>query len=480
MKQNDIFAALSFVDDELTERAHKTMQGEHKYKKIAAWKRWSMIAACVCLILVGAIALLLASPIVSGKIYLSDFTLQPQKLTASLQEVSESIAASSTQAEIPDGFAYINGMIVVAKIEEVLPDRYAGYYIWRLSVQEVIRGTGIPKEIYYRLPSCLDPDLREYDFLVIAMKQVGFENYVMLNEIQGRYEAFPYMFETTGSFDRPERGAVLPFKEGVFDMSLWNKKGWDWYKANMERWAKEGNSSRYQYIIPAGLGETLDYSKEKINEIYAGYILDTVVHDDSYVNPCYQVLTNDVFASDKAKAALAYIAPFENGVFLQSQYTIGKRGTNVTYTRVIDGCVTNERVYIDALTGEVEYSENQFTREELECLPNLRALIASLDVENIRPPHTKRYDNMSIHSTGVSARYIKNDGVVYGLVKITWEIAVERRKFSADIYLDDLYLLVMPDGSYRPVEREQLSKYLGDEYSPRTEEYNKVFRTEPR
>ena len=36
MKHNDIFSALSFADDELTERAHKTMQGEHKYKKIAA------------------------------------------------------------------------------------------------------------------------------------------------------------------------------------------------------------------------------------------------------------------------------------------------------------------------------------------------------------------------------------------------------------------------------------------------------------
>ena len=49
MKRDDLFSALSFVDDELTARAHKTMQGEHKYKKIPAWKRWSMVAACVCL-----------------------------------------------------------------------------------------------------------------------------------------------------------------------------------------------------------------------------------------------------------------------------------------------------------------------------------------------------------------------------------------------------------------------------------------------
>ena len=58
MKHNDIFSALSFADDELTERAHKTMQGEHKYKKIAAWKRWSMVAACVCLCLSVLVAVL--------------------------------------------------------------------------------------------------------------------------------------------------------------------------------------------------------------------------------------------------------------------------------------------------------------------------------------------------------------------------------------------------------------------------------------
>jgi len=33
MKRDDLFSALSFVDDELTERAHKIMQGEHKHKK---------------------------------------------------------------------------------------------------------------------------------------------------------------------------------------------------------------------------------------------------------------------------------------------------------------------------------------------------------------------------------------------------------------------------------------------------------------
>ncbi len=457
MKQNDIFSALSFVDDELTARAHKTMQGEHKYKKIAAWKRWSMVAACVCLVLAGALLFpLFEKPPVEDFI---DHSVAPwENLWVPGDELSveNHVSGGSAGDEAPATVVYQRGLGVVAKVVEILPDIYidaassssrgAKYHILRLEILEELYGENIPRQIYFLLNSYLDPSLDEYDYIVIGgLEQVGFEDYTMINVTQKRAESFTLMFECSGF---TARGAILPFKNGKFSLEHWKKDGWlNWYLT-------VGRSCYGDEDFPARDGCTLEDTKQAINALRDPEKYWRITFD--------RVRTNEIFATEEQKEVLAYVKPYDNGLFAQGAYCNCNSGT-VWYTRNIGGFITNETICMTD-EGDVEYKGERFTQQDLENIQDLGAFVSALDLNALDPPHTPGHEQMEIATRYFEAKYVKHNGTVYGVVRVVWTLKQPGESWRDTLYYnDDLYYLIMPDGTCRTVEVDELTEYIGDD-----------------
>ena len=477
MKQNDIFSALSFVDDELTERAHKTMQGEHKYKKIAAWKRWSMVAACVCLVL-ALIPMLFqpSKPLPPGamdtppseegpvqRVDMINHSIYPgEKLWVPEYNLSTGNTSGSDGAteEAPATEAYMRGLGVVAKVVEILPDIYVDaassssidskYHILRLEILEELYGENIPKELYFRLRSYLDPSLDEYDYIVIGgMEQIGFEDYAMTNVTQKRAENFTLMFECSGF---TARGAILPFKDGVFSLEHWKKDGWlNWFRDEWEN-LTVGSFCFFDEDFPARDGCTLEDTKQAINALRDPEKYWRITFD--------RVRTNEIFATEEQKEVLAYVKPYDNGLFAQSANC--NSGT-VWYTRNIGGFITNETIRMTD-EGDIEYKGERFTQQDLESIQDLGAFVSALDLNAVNPPHTPGHEQMEIATRYFEAKYVKHNGTVYGVVRVVWTLKQPGESWRDTLYYDDdLYYLIMPDGTCRTVEVEELKEYIGDD-----------------
>ena len=462
MKQNDIFSALSFVDDELTARAHKTMQGEHKYKKIAAWKRWSRVAACVCLVLAGALLFpLFEKPPVVDFI---DHSVAPwENLWVPGDELSvENHVSGGSEAEMaPATLAYKRGLGVVAKVIEILPDVYVNaasssstaskYHIIKLEILEELYGENIPKELYFRLYAHLDPSLDEYEYIVIGgLKQVGFEDYAMINLTQKRAESFTLMFECSSFSDR---GAILPFKDGVFSLEHWKKDGWlNWFRGGWEN-LTVGSFCFGDEDFPAWEGCTLEETKQAI---------EALRDPEKYYNSVTfdRVRTNEIFATDAQKEVLDYVKPYENGLFAQSAYC---NSGAVWFIRNVGGFLTNEKIRMTD-EGEIEYLGERFTQEDLASIQDLGAFVSALDLNALDPPHTPGHEQMEIVTRYFKAKYIKHNGVVYGIVRIVWTLKQSGESQRDTLYYeDDLYYLIMPDGTCQTVEVDELTEYIGDD-----------------
>lgn len=461
MKHNDIFSALSFVDGELTERAHKTMQGEHKYKKIAAWKRWSMVAACVCLVLAGALLFpLFEKPPVVDFI---DHSVAPwENLWVPRDELSveNHVSGGSVAEEAPATVAYQQGLGVVAKVVEILPDIYidaassssrgAKYHILRLEILEELYGENIPRQIYFRLNSYLDPSLDEYDYIVIGgLEQVGFEDYTMINVTQKRVESFTLMFRCSGF---TARGAILPFKDGIFSLEHWKKDGWlNWFSGGWED-LTVGSFCYGDEDFPARDGCTLEDTKQAINALRDPEKYWRITFD--------RVRTNEIFATAAQKEVLEYVKPYENGLFAQSAYC---NSGAVWYTRNIGGFITNETIRMTD-EGDIEYKGERFTQQDLESIQDLGAFVSALDLNAVNPPHTPGHEQMEIVTRYFEAKYVKHNGIVYGVVRIVWTLKQPGESWRDTLYYDDdLYYLIMPDGTCRTVEAEELKEYIGDD-----------------
>ena len=467
MKGNDLFLSFSFADDELTERAHKTMQGEHKYKKIAAWKRWSTVAACVCLVLAGALLFpLFEKPPVVDFI---DHTVAPWE-NLWVPDSDAWVGNGETEdagADIPPPVSAYGPdyMIVVAKVIEVLPSVYVDapsspyintferqYHVVKLQVLEAIRGENMPSEIYLRLNANLDPSLDEYDSLVIGgLRQVGFENYGMINMDQKRAEKFSFLFEC---WNYENQGAILPFKDGVLCLEHWKKDGWlsfrtdwDWEDFREQVSSSSGWGSDY---FPAWEGCTVEDTVQSIQEMLKRW---------AHIR-AKSVRYEETFATEQQQSVLEYVKSQENGLFMQDCDT-AYYDTSTYYERNIGGFPANERITLRQ-DGEIVYWGEKFTPEEISHVPDLGAFISSLDMTALVPPHTENYEQMQVYRRFAFGKYVKNEGTVYGVVRVHWQLLqqVNRDQY---IYYDDLYYLVMPDGTYQIMEIEELITYIGED-----------------
>ena len=461
MKNRDIMDAMNGIDFDMIEDAGRVTRKTSLRRKVA---KWSSLAACVCVVLAGALLLpLLRNQPPVDRVALIDHSISPwENLWVPGDELSveNHVSGGSAADEAPATVAYMRDLGVVAKVIEILPDIYVDaaswpassskYHILRLEILEELYGENIPRELYFRLYAQLDPSLDEYDYIVIGgMTQIGFEDYTMINVTQKRAENFTLMFEC---IHYSARGAILPFKDGIFSLEHWKKDGWlNWFRGGWED-LTVGHFCYGDEDFPAWDGCTLEDTKQAINalrdpEKYSGITFD-------------RVHTNEIFATDAQKEVLEYVKPYENGLFAQSAYC--DSGT-VWYTRNIGGFMTNEMIRMTD-EGEIEYRGEQFTQEDLASIQDLGAFVSGLDLNALDPPHTPGYEQMEIATRYFKSQYLKHNGTVYGVVRVVWTLKQPGKSWQDALYYDDdLYYLIMPDGTYRTVEVDELTEYIGDD-----------------
>lgn len=353
------------------------------------------------------------------------------------------------------------GMTAVGKVQQILPDTYARVgassaeprdRVIVMEITESVYGENLPSEIFLTVPTYLDVNvLLNYDEILFAFKQKGFENYVLANETQKRAEAFSMMFETIPGYDE---FCFVPFTDGVFDISLWREKGWknNFYK---EEYMLEFFENRYDFLVMSG--DTIVQAKESVH---------TYVAEMRYP-PLDRVLYSEIFAYDEAKEVLAHCKPFENGIY--SQEAIVQNGSAIFFERYIYGFATNEMIRISETDGDVTYYSEAFTEEEIAKLPNIADFFESYDISALSPMHTEITDKLTVNKPVVSGKYVKFGGKIYSIARVAWKIVDDRNWYC----LDDTYFLISEDGSSTVIDREELRKLTGDDEFVTSFEYNK-------
>lgn len=453
MTEKDLLSALSDVDEGYIEHAAAALEGRKKPRVLRAV---IALAAALCLVIAGTVGAALSSTDTTVS-YPANHTISPDTITGK-QYVQ--IGNHSNQTNISGSIeevssVYKKHIVISARVIEVLPDTYRlrinidlQYHILHLAVNEAITGTNVPHEIYYLLPAELSTDLTEYTDIIIAVNQIGRDDYLMYNQTQSRMEAFTLLFATAGEITyNPANGPIIPFKDGAVDESLWEKEGWKQYESFMRNRLNAESCQNHLSGFPACKGCTLENVKKNIR----------AMSDDSVK----RVYTIADFTSDAAKKAIAYTKPFVNGTFQHSSYE-----DSLTYTRLINGFVTGETIRINSQTGEVIYSDEKYTAEDLRKVPDLGALIERLSGEKLTPP-TSNENEEKLLRLRISGWYRKADSKVYGIVKVEWvcRVIVEDSRYDTyEPYQIAAYYLASQDGTYREIDREELLSIIGEDY----------------
>ncbi len=357
-----------------------------------------------------------------------------------------------------DLFSY--GMTAVGRVKEIFPDTYARigaspaglrYRVVVMEISEAVYGKNLPDEIYLMIPSYLDAEaLLNYDEMLFAFKQKGFENYVLANETKKRAEAFSMMFETVPGF--PEF-CFVPFTDGVFDISLWREKGFNHYFYTEEYMYEFFTNSE---VFPVQIGDTFEQAKKTILDTYA----------ELRYPPLDRVLYSNVFNFDAAKEILEYCKPFENGVFAQEAYV--QSTSAIFFERYIYGFATNEMIRISDKNGDVTYYGEAFTEDEIKKLPNIADFFDNYDISSLSPEHTVITEKHTVGDPKISGNYIKYNGTVYSVARVAWKIVDDRNWYCND----DTYFLISEDGSATVIDREELRELTGDDEFITNFEYN--------
>lgn len=262
---------------------------------------------------------------------------------------------------------------------------------------------------------------------------------------------FPHMFEIYHD------SSAVAFTEGIVDLSLWDMDGW---YVNSEALTKM-QAGEYSDKFPATAGSSVAYTKERIL---------AEVRDSAELQKLKVVDASDFHSS--AQEILAKVTSYDEGTFAhevsyEKSVKSDEYGHYLDCVRIINGFPTTETHYVGqtdmsnmfswARLLKIDESEICFTREDLESIVDLGALIETLDIDDFRMPHVFPLTPMKITSSGITGEYIKYKGVVYGVVKVSWSFSVLGKKRN---YYDALFLLVEPDGSYRTVDKETIEELI--------------------
>ncbi|MBQ8895755.1 MAG: hypothetical protein IJY88_03065 [Clostridia bacterium] len=370
-----------------------------------------------------------------------------------------------TEEQAPPYVLFGMGMTAVGKVQQILPDTYARlgastaelrYRVIVMEITESVYGQNLPNEIFLTVPSYLDVNaLLNYDEILFAFKQKGFENYVLANETQKRAEAFSMMFETVPGY---HEFCFVPFTDGVLDISLWRENGWKNYFYE-EKYLIEFFDDRDNFLVMSG--DTLEQAKKNV----LNYL------SDMYHTPLDRVLYSEIFAYDEAKEVLAHCKPFENGIYSQEAYV--QNGSAIFFERYIYGFATNEMIRISEKDGDVTYYSEAFTEEEIKKLPNIADFFENTDIDSLSPMHTDITDKLTVSKAMIAGKYIKYGGKIYSVARIGWKIIDDRNWYCND----NTYFLISEDGSATLIDREELRELTGGDSFVTSFEYN-VFQEE--
>lgn len=452
MRGDELLDVLEHIDPELIREADRR----------AGWIRWTAVAACLA-VLVGLSLLWLRpggeppgampGPTLSvepvlDRVALVDYTVHPERVTG-WDWIGGSTISGGGAAECPPAFDFDIGLVVEARVIEILPDVYrelgngAAFRVLKLEILDVVSGKNVPKTLYLRLEGYLSPELDRFDSLLLSMEQVGLEDYLMVRE-DGHMVSFPMMFRVYHDLSLSHYGSVLAFTDGVLDLTLWE----------LDRWGIDREYLDYvlgdHYI--ADEGDTVETVKEAVRQ---------QIQESEWFQEM-AVYGKDAYPTEEARQVFSYVQSLEHGVFHQSLRRATPGAVPVVFfTRKIDGFDTSEQIRVDQ--EGVTYQGEAFTHEELAQMQDLAALIPQLRTQELEPPHMLDLEGKELFHQGFVGKYFKVAGQVYGVVRVSWEYHEDGQWNSTIAYYDAAFYLVGADGSYQTVEREDMRKLVGED-----------------
>lgn len=451
MRGNELFDIMEYIDPGLIESAD--------CKPRIPWKRWAMRAACLALALalcVNLIVAIIPRNSIKGNVSMFNSLLNPSQLTG-VQILGDRVDMTPALAGCANPYYEFHTLLAVeARVLELLPDTYYDYVsrehyrILKFEVLDAINGEGIPDQLYMRLNTYKSPELDRFDSMILSLEQKGIENYQLYNQEKGTIDVFPHMFEIYHD------SSAVAFTEGIVDLSLWDMDGW---YVNSEALTKM-QAGEYSDKFPATAGSSVAYTKKRIL---------AEVRDSAELQKLKVVDASDFHSS--AQEILAKVTSYDEGTFAHEvscdeDYKTGKYSYYIHCIRTINGFTTTEEynigqtgifVWTSPSGNNLDNTDTLFTRSDLVSIVDLGALIETLDIDDFRMPNVFPLTPVEITRSGITGKYIKRDGMVYGVVKVSWQFRVKGKKGS---YYDALFLLVEPDGSYRTVSREKVEEMV--------------------
>lgn len=449
----------------------KTGITKAKAKKPIAFRRQSYVAIAACFVIILSaviVAPMLRNSATPGDTSIIDpsiidlpsiSTIKGGYKITGKQELAYGDASSSNEEHAmkkSPGF-YINA-VIQGTVIEVMPDDYympsssTRYLIARVSVEESICGNGLPQEILIRFPYYASDIFDGYDTFIFSLKQVGVENYMMINDTKREVAFFPHMFEVAMVNDLGY-GSVIAFTGGKVDTGFFDK-------------ANHFNAGRYitsvlldpsSYFYPVGYDTTLDEAKANIKELSqkrSMYVSDL---------PYNYLTADDIFVSDEGKSIKSYLEPSEMSIFMQEIYPREDR-VIAAYTRVINGFMTEERIIINGYTdenGNVSQSAARYNENDLENSPDIGEALEDIDLSALKPPHIEIIDGMHFKHVKATGVYRKVDGKIYGIIRVIWNYTFP--EYTNGYVRDDCYYLYDQNGNGSIVERDELKAIIGDD-----------------
>lgn len=463
MRENEFLDSVSNIEIDVVERFasmdNKLQKKVNKPK--GAYLRIVAVAACIALTVGAIIALPLLRKDDPNKLQIDDPPIVFDAIVApenSNGNNSEFIVGSSTRpsssgvSSSPPLFQFDTyNIIVKARVVKNFPDQYnlifssssssrpLPYRLIQMQTIEVIHGENVPQYFMYLIADFYFVDMSVYDTLIISMEQRGAENYVLKNATKNQIEAFelPIFSDERG---RPDNGNIIPFKDGVFDVSLWR------------HWGHSFDKKSYHNIVKS----LKDSESDVIAEIQ---------RKTETIRTKASVVTLNSFKTQSAKDAIAYVAPFKNGVFSQT-YASNANEPYLTFCRYVNGCPTDEIVTINIFTEEVQYSNDRYTAEDIVKMEDMSVHLSKKAKEyknqTPMPPHIADLDEKKLLGLNLYAWYEMVDGKMYGVLKTSW-LYQEKYSYMIQFY-DEAYILYdMTESSASEVSREDLIAILGND-----------------
>ena len=452
--------------------AKTKIKRKNKKKKIRYWT--IAVAACLCV----AVCLGIVIPTVQkGDPIPSTMTVGEKligKHTASLhyENVKEDSIDDNVYVDyILSSPEFRLSTVIEAEVVEVYPDLYRDgtmgtiwstdnddtCHVAKVKVLDSLRGSGFPDEIFISYQYYGTDIFDGYDSFLMSLRQVGVEDYVLINDTQGRIDYFSNMFVVEGI--DIGYGGVIAFSSGIVDEAFWEKAN------RMEQlYPKHGslmkrtldNSDTY----PAKRGSTISEVKENLDK-FRWNIFNLFNKMVEELERDY-ITADDLFITDEAKAIRSYLKSGEGNVFKHHIVAFTNDGIKIIYTRLINGFETDEEIVINAKRGKdggvTRYGEG-YTGDDLKKVPDIGLVIEGLDLVKLRPPSVNPvingFDVQLIIAGGV---YRKIDGKLYGIIRVYWKMTDGERSAR-----DALYYLYDENGEGGTVSEKKLKKLIGDD-----------------